>query len=358
MRLSTISFYLFLGFVLLNFGILSKAYAQDTLKLYSDEDSAQVAQVPINPYVVDMQTNNDAVPGDTTRFEITDVDPEAGTHSLILHIVGGPNPRGQFDTWDGIHAPLDASKTEKVTFWVKSPLTTVDNDTLIFWFWSEDASYTGNAGQSARIAIGGETVFDSGKVIKDVPWNGKWQFVSIPWSLLKSNDTSYVKNTFHWSWTRPVSNFDNSMIRSIKFDSGEKPANYPLSGPITPDKGYIHDFHIDEVYFVKGTTTGINDKPELTPDLFKLHQNYPNPFNPSTSISFDIPTYANVNLTIYNMLGQTVRKLIVNKFSDPGSYSVTWDGRNDAGQIVPSGQYVYRIQASHYTASKKMIFLK
>jgi hypothetical protein len=93
------------------------------------------------------------------------------------------------------------------------------------------------------------------------------------------------------------------------------------------------------------------------PTEFALSQNYPNPFNPTTSIKFAIPENANVQLNIYNMLGQKVRT-IMDGMQDAGYYTVNWDGNNDLGSKVSSGIYIYRISAGKYNATMKMNLLK
>jgi len=85
--------------------------------------------------------------------------------------------------------------------------------------------------------------------------------------------------------------------------------------------------------------------------------NYPNPFNPTTQISFSLPSDSYVTLEVYNIMGQRVTSL-VNDYRQAGNYTVTWDGRNDAGSSVASGIYFYRIQAGDYSESKKMMLMK
>ncbi|MCB9088283.1 MAG: choice-of-anchor D domain-containing protein [Calditrichae bacterium] len=97
-------------------------------------------------------------------------------------------------------------------------------------------------------------------------------------------------------------------------------------------------------------------RPEV-PAAFALAQNYPNPFNPTTEIPYALPVNARVEIAVYNILGQKVRTL-VNHAQSPGYYTARWDGRNDAGQLVGSGIYIYRISAGSYTAMRKMILLK
>jgi C1A family cysteine protease len=93
------------------------------------------------------------------------------------------------------------------------------------------------------------------------------------------------------------------------------------------------------------------------PRNFSLSRNYPNPCNPSTTIEYTIAEKATVRLEIFNMLGQKVRTLVAEE-KLPGFYKIQWDGLDDAGTGVPSGLYLYRMQAGSLVASHKMIILK
>ena len=85
--------------------------------------------------------------------------------------------------------------------------------------------------------------------------------------------------------------------------------------------------------------------------------NFPNPFNPETTIRYELKRPANVKVNIYNYQGQLVREL-ENKYLDTGSYSLTWDGHNNAGQMSPSGVYFLRINAGGETFSHRLILTK
>jgi len=95
----------------------------------------------------------------------------------------------------------------------------------------------------------------------------------------------------------------------------------------------------------------------VVPSGFILEQNYPNPFNPVTEIGFSLPKMSEVNLTVYNVLGQEVITLIESSLSS-GNYKVIWDGRNELGSAVGSGIYFYRLTADGFKAKRKMILLK
>jgi len=105
-----------------------------------------------------------------------------------------------------------------------------------------------------------------------------------------------------------------------------------------------------------GVLTAVKEERPGLPLEYTLSQNYPNPFNPETRIRYQLARPDRVALKIYNMLGQEVRTL-VNKLKPAGSYEVSWDGKNNAGQRMPSGMYLYRIDAEGLTQTKKMMLL-
>ncbi len=100
-----------------------------------------------------------------------------------------------------------------------------------------------------------------------------------------------------------------------------------------------------------------------TPSQYALRANYPNPFNPTTMITFDLPEASTVNLTVFNMLGQQVATL-VNGVVAAGEHSVEWNAASSSSMALPSGVYLYRIQASSLTSGRefhqinKMILMK
>jgi FlgD Ig-like domain len=104
--------------------------------------------------------------------------------------------------------------------------------------------------------------------------------------------------------------------------------------------------------------TSINkDKPKFISRQFQLFQNYPNPFNPSTVIEFQLTSTTEVELTIYNLLGQEITKLISEKLL-PGKHTVEWDGSEDSGIKVTSGVYYYRLKANDQTKTRKMLLIR
>ena len=93
------------------------------------------------------------------------------------------------------------------------------------------------------------------------------------------------------------------------------------------------------------------------PQVYALQQNYPNPFNPVTTIAYELPDAARVRLAVYNILGQNVRTLVA-AMQNAGYYKMNWDGRNDAGEQVTSGVYIYRLVARDFVQQRKMVLLR
>jgi hypothetical protein len=129
--------------------------------------------------------------------------------------------------------------------------------------------------------------------------------------------------------------------------------------------------HTRSFTLVVTSVTGISNNNKIIPDEFALYQNYPNPFNPSTKIKFDIPSDVKRQtsnelfplrkggqgglytiLKVYDITGREITTL-VNEALQPGSYEVTFNGSN-----LSSGMYFYRLRASEYTNTKKLILLK
>ena len=116
------------------------------------------------------------------------------------------------------------------------------------------------------------------------------------------------------------------------------------------DSGDIYAQNINPDGTLGNPPVFIGGKRNRFPLAAQLHQNYPNPFNPTTTISFDLTEKQFVKLEIYNVRGQFVKRLL-EKELPAGGYQVNWDGRDEGGNTVSSGLYIYRIQAGSVSAS-------
>jgi hypothetical protein len=93
------------------------------------------------------------------------------------------------------------------------------------------------------------------------------------------------------------------------------------------------------------------------PDAFALSQNYPNPFNPLTAAGYELPEDSKVVIRIFTMLGKEV-KILVDRREQAGKYSVSWDGTDGQGLLVPSGIYFMQMQAGTFSFVRKMTFIR
>ncbi len=110
--------------------------------------------------------------------------------------------------------------------------------------------------------------------------------------------------------------------------------------------------------FEIGCDTGVDDDAATgATAIIDLNQNYPNPFNRGTVISYTLPRQSRVRLTIYNVAGQSVRRL-VEGIRTAGVHRISWDGRDELGREVASGIYLYRLQTEAAVMSRKMILMK
>ena len=116
-----------------------------------------------------------------------------------------------------------------------------------------------------------------------------------------------------------------------------------------------------DITIVAGDEAYVNDMImnilEAIPAEYSLSQNYPNPFNPTTKIDFTLPRSDDVNVTIYNLVGQQI-KVLVNSNLEYGYHTVTWNGLDQLGRPVASGVYFSELRTRNFRQTKKMLLLK
>jgi len=145
------------------------------------------------------------------------------------------------------------------------------------------------------------------------------------------------------------SGFGLNHIENIDVDN---PMVYSFWGSINPAFYDAWDYDLNE------PALAIKEIEAQMPHQFALKDNYPNPFNPTTTIEFAIPMGTEVTLTIFNILGQKLAT-IHNSYSKPGVYKATWNGTDTHGNIMPSGVYLYELDAGPYFHKvKKMLMVK
>jgi hypothetical protein len=155
--------------------------------------------------------------------------------------------------------------------------------------------------------------------------------------------------------------FDGDVIHQWTWTSGASGGTGPLRldandfyGATAGDEMYFDDYH----FMADSLRPTVDVKPgDQLPTEFAIEQNYPNPFNPTTTIGYALKERTNVVLKVYDLLGEEVRTL-VNEEQSAGVREVVWDGRDNAGSLVSSGVYLYRIQAGNFVKAVKMILMK
>ena len=173
----------------------------------------------------------------------------------------------------------------------------------------------------------------------------------------------------NWTTATELNNQGFDIERSTSVQTWEKIGYVPGFGTTTESKSYsfldqnvttgTYSYRLRQIDF--DGTVNYSDEIEVvadfTPSNFELSQNYPNPFNPSTTIEFQVPQASDVNIIIYDMLGQEVKSLFAGQIQ-AGNYSVEWDGLNNSGSKMSSGSYIYRMTAGEFIDTKEMILLK
>ena len=140
-------------------------------------------------------------------------------------------------------------------------------------------------------------------------------------------------------------------------ESTESPAN-PAHGwgmyNRTPEG---EKMFLNAVAFMLGIVDDVDDAPATIPAEFALAQNYPNPFNPSTTINFSLSKSEQVQLQVFNLVGEHIITLINGQYQS-GTHTAKWNGRDAAGNQVVSGVYLYRLQTESQTLTRKMVLIK
>jgi len=214
------------------------------------------------------------------------------------------------------------------------------NSQLKFWLWYDVALYSawGYEGDGLQVEI-----LDA----------GQWQqldFIGTGGALhpvLMGND---------WMpYTYDLSEYENGQEMRVRFRFVSDIQDEPFEGV------YLDDVFVGAPEFNAPQPVYdpviIPTTPAEAPEDFRLSQNFPNPFNPVTSIAYQLPEKTEVNLQIFNLLGQQVREL-VHAAQPAGKYQVIWDGKNDRGENVGTGVYFYRIRTHAGQLTRKMVLVK
>ncbi|MFC2130244.1 PKD domain-containing protein [Bacteroidota bacterium] len=150
------------------------------------------------------------------------------------------------------------------------------------------------------------------------------------------------------SWTWDFGNTSGTSTEQNPLYVYENSGTYTIS--LIVSDGENEDTEVKADYITVGAT-GVYDYME---NGFELFQNYPNPLRHTTTISYTLKYDCNISLKLVNLLGEEIRTFVRNEFKTPGTHSITWNGRDDSGKLVPAGVYYYElaVEGSEYRFSK------
>jgi len=134
--------------------------------------------------------------------------------------------------------------------------------------------------------------------------------------------------------------------------------DYKIQAALATEDWSMYGYNAQRGHQWLGQVTGINDDiVTLIPTKTALLQNYPNPFNPSTKIYYDLSEKTTVRLTIFNVLGQEIVRL-VDGMRPAGHYEIAWNGFCGNGDVAASGIYLYRLETDHTSDVRKMMLIR
>lgn len=109
---------------------------------------------------------------------------------------------------------------------------------------------------------------------------------------------------------------------------------------------------------ITSSATGVASRNrDALPEEFALAQNFPNPFNPDTRITFEMREAAHAELAVYSLTGEKVRTLLASPLA-AGTHAAVWDGKDQSGNRLASGFYLYRLQVGNTQQTKRMLLVK
>jgi hypothetical protein len=168
--------------------------------------------------------------------------------------------------------------------------------------------------------------------------------------ILTWNDSSQEFDVFYYDYWENLAQTIHSVNMFDVFNTG-----YPDLFVSVDDIGNTP--RVKSYFYRLNPITGI-EIPRLHPESFHLEQNYPNPFNSSTQINFTLSKREKISLTIYDLTGKEVIKLINNQIYAPGEHTIKWTGQNNKGKEVSSGVYLYELTGRGFREVRKMLLIK
>jgi hypothetical protein len=325
----------------------------------------------------------------TQQFEWTPGYQQAGRHRIRFL---ASDPRGGFDAADVEIRVLNLNRAPKIVIRVPQgqTITAPKNDTLRFQIRAEDldqdalqyrwyqtfdnrtllvSTRSGFQFVSSEYPAGTYSIqvtvsdgFDSVRT----EWKMLWTAVELSGFTATLNEFQGVRLVWETSFEQAHLGFD--VWRSLNANGNFQRLNRsPIKGNTAGHYEFVDDkVSAGKTYYYQLEDIDVNGKRtrhepiSLTiavPLQFELAQNYPNPFNPETQIRYQLPVAVTVELNIFNLLGQVIKTLVLEKQA-PGFYTIRWDGTNQAGQPVASGIYLYRLKAEQFHQIRRMVLIR
>ncbi len=209
-----------------------------------------------------------------------------------------------------------------------------------------------------RLPNGHITLMDNGNM-KDPPFSR-----AVEYELDEENKTA----TLVWQFRHNPDIYDNSMGYVQRLDNGNtligwgENENAVAATEVTPDGEVVYELSLPEKQYSYRAfkfnilRTGMNEHPAPETAHTEIDNIYPNPFRNSVNISYTVKKEEDLAVYVYDLNGKPVRKL-VNRRHKPGTYSVTWDGRDDQGRRKPAGIYTVTLNKYHQKVVSKRVFL-
>ena len=272
-----------------------------------------------DPWWID--TEDGSVPaGATMEVELTGVEAFEGSNNMMLTTT----PTGQWIAV-GHDLTVEANTDYAFTFYIKA-------DTNIAW----DQNNAWSKGYMKVTDADGNALADN-----NTPRCCDGEDEGVPWT-----SGELVFGCYDMSdWREYV----------YLFNSGSNTEVYLVIGTYVNN---VVTWRIDGFSALKGVpATAVDGEYGELPEYYSLKQNYPNPFNPSTTIRFSIATSEVAKLVVYDLVGTEVRTL-ANGTLSIGEHAITWDGRDDNGELLQSGVYFYKLEVGNKAVSKKLTYLK
>ncbi len=290
------------------------------------------------------------------------VDPSTGPNAGNIYVVASVNPAGA-DPAD----VLFTRSTDGGVTW--SPPVTLNDDGTLRWQWFGTMSIAPNGridvvwnDQRNSPVISRSELFHTSSSDGGVTWTPNQQLSPMWDSFLGWPNQNKIGDYYHM-----ISDDVGAHLAWAATFNGEQDVYYLRIGDYDCNANGVGD----AVDIATGTSwdfngngipdecepgaSGIGD-PERLP--YRLHQNTPNPFNPTTVIQYDMPPAGGaVKLDVFDVSGRLV-KTLVDGFVEGGTQFANWDGRDARGAAVASGVYFYRLRASGFSETRKMVLLK